>query len=233
MKNNPLISVIMPAYNTEKYVAEAIQSVLDQTYKNVEIITIDDGSSDKTLEVLRSFGDKIKVLKNEKNSGIGATRNNGIAIAKGEYLALMDADDIMLPGKLENQIKHFKENPTLDLSFTYMKCFISPDLPPEVQKMRECPSDPIPGRISGTAMVKTSSFHKVGLFNPKWKVGEFIDWAVRAKDLGLVSDILPDVYLLRRIHDTNTGVRERPSRLDYVRIAKEALDRKRKKNHEE
>ena len=107
-----------------------------------------------------------------------------------------------------------------------MKCFISPELSDEVKKTRYCPPDPAPGYISGTAMIRTESFKQVGYFNPKWKVGEFIDWFIKAKELGLEYGIVPGVFLLRRIHATNTGITERPSRTDYVKIIKEAMDRK-------
>ena len=85
----------------------------------------------------------------------------------------------------------------------------------------------MPGYISTTAIMKTTSFQKVGLFNPKWKVGEFIDWFERAKYLELKHKLLEDIFLLRRIHDTNTGITDRSSRNDFLKIVKESLDRKR------
>jgi glycosyltransferase involved in cell wall biosynthesis len=227
MAEKPIISVIMPVFNTEKYVAEAITSVLDQTYKNIELICIDDASTDGTLKVLQSFGDKIKILNNDKNSGIATSRNNGIRVAKGAFLALMDADDIWKPTKLEKQMEQFLDNPSLDISFCFMQCFLSPDLSEEVRKLRYCPPDPSPGYISATMLTKMESFKKVGYFDPKWRVGEFIDWYAKANNLGLKSGMVDKVLYLRRIHATNTGVTERPSRSDYLKIVKDAIDRKR------
>jgi glycosyltransferase involved in cell wall biosynthesis len=104
---NPRVSVIMPAYNREKYIAESIQSVLGQSFADFELIILDDGSTDKTLEIARSFqGDqRIRVEQNRSNLGIAKTRNRGLELARADYVALLDSDDIWLdPDKLEKQI---------------------------------------------------------------------------------------------------------------------------------
>lgn len=229
MNNAPLISVIMPVYNREKYVAEAVESILAQTYPNIELICIDDGSTDSSDKILRSFGEKIVHIPGDQNLGIAAARNKGIAIAQGEYLALMDDDDIATPDRLELQMKQFQENPNLDISFTFIQCFISPELPEEIKKLRFCPPEPTSGIISGTALIKTSSFKKVGDFDPKWKVGEFVDWFAKAQELGLTHDMVSKVCLHRRIHDTNVGVTDRDSRTDYLKIVRAALNRRKEK----
>jgi glycosyltransferase involved in cell wall biosynthesis len=228
--NQPLVSIILPVFNTEKYVAQAIQSVLDQSYKNLEIICINDGSSDNSLEIVKSFGDKIIIVDLEKNSGIAAARNEGIKIAHGDYLAFMDSDDLWTPNKIELQMNEFEKNPQLQISFTYFNCFLSPDLSDEIKNTHYCPPDPAPGYISATAVVKTEFFKLVGMFDPKWRVGEFIDWYSRAQSMNATTSIIPEICLLRRIHGTNTGVTQRDSRLDYVRIAREALARKREQS---
>jgi len=104
------ISVIMPVYNRAEFIGEAIQSILSQTYKNFELIIIDDASTDNTLKVISEFtddDDRILLLKNKKNEGVAATRNRGIEIAKGEFIAFMDSDDISLPQRFEKQVKIF------------------------------------------------------------------------------------------------------------------------------
>ena len=105
MKNTPLVSVLMPAYNSELYIAQAIQSILNQTYQNIELIIFDDGSTDNTRTVIEGFDDPriIKILS-DKNYGVVVARNNMIDKAKGEYIALMDADDIADPTRLEKQL---------------------------------------------------------------------------------------------------------------------------------
>lgn len=110
----PLVSVIIPNYNYANYVREAIDSVLDQTYENVEIIVVDDGSKDGSKEILESYGNKIKAVFQE-NAGVSKARNNGVEQSKGEYLAFLDADDIWLPEKIEKQVELFEKDKSLGL----------------------------------------------------------------------------------------------------------------------
>jgi succinoglycan biosynthesis protein ExoO len=99
---NPEVSVIIPAYNTEAYLAQAIESALEQTLENIEVIVVDDASTDKTLEVAKSFNDKrLKVLVNEQNLGAAATRNRALREAKGQWVAVLDSDDWYAPKRLE------------------------------------------------------------------------------------------------------------------------------------
>lgn len=106
-----LVSIIMPSWNTGNFIAESIQSVINQTYKNWELIIVDDCSTDNTDEVVKSFKDKrIRYLKNEKNSGAAITRNRAISEAKGEWIAFLDSDDLWLDEKLEKQLKFMGEH---------------------------------------------------------------------------------------------------------------------------
>jgi len=105
------ISVIIPAYNSANNIEEAIDSMLNQTYQNIEVIVIEDGSSDNTIEVVRTFDDnRLKLLINEQNKGIVFSLNKGISYAKGEYIARMDSDDISFPERLSKQLKYLKQN---------------------------------------------------------------------------------------------------------------------------
>jgi len=101
---SPLVSIIIPCYNAERWVKQSIQSALDQTYSPVEIIVIDDGSTDQSLEVVKSFGDKI-TWETGPNRGANHARNRGLDLAKGNYLQFLDADDYLLPEKIERQMK--------------------------------------------------------------------------------------------------------------------------------
>lgn len=108
---NDLVSVIMPSYNTAKYIKASIDSVLNQTYENLELIIVDDCSSDNTEEIIKSYTDKrIKFHKNDKNSGAAVSRNKALAMANGRWIAFLDSDDIWVKDKLEKQINFIKEN---------------------------------------------------------------------------------------------------------------------------
>ena len=115
----PKISVVMPAYNAEKYIAEAIDSILGQTYEDFEFIIINDCSTDRTEQIILSYDDpRIVYLKNERNSGVAVTLNRGLAVAQGEYIARMDADDISLPKRFEKQITLLREDPSIAICGT-------------------------------------------------------------------------------------------------------------------
>lgn len=226
---NSLVSIILPVYNTEPYIIDAVVSILNQNYRPLEIICCDDGSTDASYDRLTALAEQhpeIQVIKHKNNQGIAAARNTALSRANGDYIAFMDADDVWIEGKLQAQIDWLNQHPTCDIVFTYMECFISPELPDTVKEQRYCPIGSTPGYIPGTAVVRTSSFKSVGLFNPVWRVGEFIDWLARAKDAGLQSHLIETTLYRRRIHATNTGVTERPSRADYLKIIKQSLDRR-------
>ncbi|MDY0096866.1 MAG: glycosyltransferase [Candidatus Dojkabacteria bacterium] len=110
-KSNPLVSIVIPVHNGEEYIKEAIDSCLNQTYRNIEVIVVDDKSEDRTLEILKEYGDRIKVLPVEKQDGLGNVINIGIKVSKGKYIARMDADDVMYPTRLEKQVEYLESNP--------------------------------------------------------------------------------------------------------------------------
>ena len=111
------VSVIIPVYKVENYIAATVQSVLDQTYENFELLIIDDGSPDRSVEICQQFTDpRIRIIRQE-NRGVAAARNTGIRHAQGEYIALLDADDIWVPQKLEKHVEHLDNSPELGVSF--------------------------------------------------------------------------------------------------------------------
>ena len=111
---DPEVSVLMPAYNRENYIEDSVKSILNQTYTNFELIILDDGSSDKTLEKIYAFKDsRIKVLQNDQNRGIAFSRNRLLEEAKGKFLVLLDSDDISFSQRLEVQLDFLKKNQDL------------------------------------------------------------------------------------------------------------------------
>ena len=114
---NELVSVIMPSYNTARFIGNSIKSVLNQTYTNWELIIVDDCSTDNTDEVVENFKDKrIKFFKNKKNYGAAFSRNRALKLAEGRWIAFLDSDDLWVNTKLEKQISFMKKN---GYSFTY------------------------------------------------------------------------------------------------------------------
>lgn len=118
MKEKKLVSIIIPVYKAEKYVAETIKSALKQTYKNIEILIIDDGSPDRSIDICRQFTDlRIKIIS-QPNRGLPGARNTGIRHARGEYLTFLDADDLWLPEKIEKHVEHLNNSPDIGISFS-------------------------------------------------------------------------------------------------------------------
>ena len=118
VEEKPLITVLMPTYNVEKYVSEAVQSILDQTYTNIEFVIVDDGSTDKTYEILKEFAGKdnrIKLYQNDKNRKICYTLNKGLELSSGKYILRMDGDDISTPNRLEILYDYLATHPDVDL----------------------------------------------------------------------------------------------------------------------
>ena len=112
------VSVIIPVYKVEKYIAATVQSALDQTYKDLEVIIVDDGSPDRSIEICQQFTDsRIEIIR-QQNRGVCAARNTGIRHAQGKYLAFLDGDDLWLPEKLEKHIEHLENSPTVGVSFS-------------------------------------------------------------------------------------------------------------------
>lgn len=113
MIQDSLVSVIMPAFNSERFIEASIQSVREQTYSNWELLVIDDASADRTLAIIKDFASedkRIKIISNEENLGAGVSRNNGIGQAKGQYISFLDADDLWKPHKLQTQLEFMRKN---------------------------------------------------------------------------------------------------------------------------
>jgi len=223
------ITVILPIYNGEKYLSEAIESILMQTHRPQEIIIIDDGSIDNTAAVAESFGDAVQ-YHYQSNQGAGAARNNGAKLARGEFLAFLDADDLWMKDKLARQMQAFDEDPVLDMVFGHVQQFHSPELSDTVKQQIKIPVEIVPGQHVGAMLIKRESFQKVGLFRTDWEIGEFIDWYARAEELGLKSHMLPEVVMKRRLHKASQGTYKRQHQKEYVRVLKAALDRRRTVN---
>jgi glycosyltransferase involved in cell wall biosynthesis len=231
-----LISVIIPVYNGKKYLAEAIESALAQIYRPIEIIVVDDGSMDGTADVARSFSETVRYYY-QPNSGSGAARNTGVQTAQGNFLSFLDSDDLWVKDKLSLQMAVLQSDDSLDMVFGNVSHFYSPELEQSIREKVACPTKNMPGYHAGTLLIRRDTFLHVGLFNPVFQCGEFIDWSFRARDKGLKELLLPDVLLKRRIHSSNMGILKRNTQTenthaDYIRVLKASLDRRRNKHDE-
>jgi glycosyltransferase involved in cell wall biosynthesis len=220
----PLVSVVIPARNSAKYLGDAIRSVLEQQGAELEIIVVDNGSSDETRTLAEGFGPPVHVI-DEPQLGAAHARNSGVRIAQGEYLAFLDADDLWLPGKLARQLAALEASHNLDMVFTFGANFLSPELTEEERKAVVCDTTIGPFIMPGTMLARRASFLRAGPL-PDLQEGEFIAWYGVAGSIGLRSYVIPEVFLHRRVHLTNsTRMQSRPA--DLLRAAKMVLDAKR------
>ena len=220
------ISVIIPSYNAGQFIAEAIQSVLDQSYRPQEIIVIDDGSTDDTRQVVARFGASVE-YHYQKNSGSADARNTAIELSRGNYIAFLDADDLWHAKKLQKQIRAFQEMPHLDMVYTQVENFLSPNV--ENKESVKRVAEPISGYIPSSAVIRRDSFFRVGLFSSQYQLGEFVDWYVRATECKLKAHVVPEVLVKRRIHATNKGIVFRNNQKEMVKILAGKIKRHRKK----
>jgi glycosyltransferase involved in cell wall biosynthesis len=187
---------------------------------------VDDGSTDRSAQVIKRFGSAVHYVF-QPQAGAGAARNRGVELTKGSFLAFHDADDLWTEDKLRLQLAAFAADTGLDVVFGHTEQFHSPELNATVKSETYCPVGLMPGYLPQAMLVKRSAFDRVGRFDTGWRVGEFLSWYLRAKEVGLRTLMLPDLVLRRRLHETNQGIRERGAATDYVRILKASLDRRR------
>jgi glycosyltransferase involved in cell wall biosynthesis len=228
MSTSNLISVIIPVYNCEKYIAEAIESVLSQTYKAYEIIVIDDGSEDNSAAIIKSFPN-VQYYR-QKNRGLAAALNTGLSKVTGNFISFLDSDDIWVKNKLEKQIQKLNEDKTIEGIFSYHKRFYSTENGQLTESELADTKRILPAFFKAALLIRKESFFKVGLFDESITMGDFLDWYRRAMDLGIKMEILKQVLFFRRIHNANSSLINRANINDYVRIMKTSMDRRRKKD---
>jgi len=227
IQSNPLVSVIIPVYNGESYIAEAIKSVLAQTYQPVEIIVVDDGSEDGTAEIARSFED-VKYIY-QVNQGHGQAKNTGIEAANGFYIAFIDADDLWEASKLSLQISVFQNDPQVGYVICEVKNFLDPgtELDSHI-KITDFERN-FPGYLPSALVVSRKTFELVGIFNPRLRDANDSDWFFRAKDSGIKQAIVNKVLVRRRVHRSNLShLRERDSQpvRELMQSVRESVKRK-------
>jgi glycosyltransferase involved in cell wall biosynthesis len=222
----PLVSVMIGVYNAAPYIGEAIESVLTQDYEPLEVIVVDDGSTDGSGDVARSFAN-VKVIRQE-NAGNGAARNRAVTEASGALYAFLDADDRFTPGKLNLQKAALDGDPGLDMVFGHVREFLSPELDEETRATLRPPApEPMPWTAPNLMLIRRESFQRVGPFTVAVRVGVTVDWFARAAEAGLRYTVLPEVVLERRLHTQNNGLRERASRSQYIDVIRQAMERRR------
>jgi len=222
---NPLVTVIVAVHNGQRFLRPALESLYAQDYEPFEVVLIDDGSTDGSSEIARSFP-SIRYVYQE-NRGQAAARNAGLLAARGEFLAYLDDDDLIPPHKLRRQAEYLIANPDVGCVLGRQQIMLEPGVePPEWLKR-----DTIFGDLDGipfvSAMIRTELMRDVGGFDPSYRFAEDRDLFVRLREHGVRIGVLPEILLFRRFHGENMNFRLRPQKHPLLRSLKAKLDRER------
>ena len=221
----PLVSVILPTFNASTYLPQAVRSVFRQEHRPIELIVVDDGSTDDTAAVLASLGLPIRYRRQE-NQGPGAARSNGIRCARGSTIGFIDSDDLWPDNKLAVQLNALEaaREAQVVAGKVQVETIMAVDgpAPARFEPQGE------PGYVTcfGSVLVRRSVFDRVDI-NPALRRGEDLDWFLRAKEIGIVFTQVDDVVLRYRLHGDNLTAREKPHRPVLFEMIKQSLDRRR------
>jgi len=212
MREFPKVSVIIPLYNREKYIAETVRSVLNQTYPNIELIVVDDGSTDGSRAALQPYASRLTLLEQpgRANKGQSAAINLGLRHAAGKYIAILDSDDLFLPEKLKAQVDYLEQNPEVGL--VYSNGFIIDSNGKRLYKFYSKPPDeksepsnvlldcyfPLPSN----SLVRSEVFQKTGPFDEKLRSGQDHDMAIRVAEVSKLAYIDDTLFCYRKHADS-------------------------------
>jgi glycosyltransferase involved in cell wall biosynthesis len=215
-------SVVIPAYNAAATIAEALESVFAQTAAPDEVIVVDDGSTDSTVDIVRACGDRVRLIRQE-NAGPGSATTRGISEVRSPIIATLDADDLWLPEKCERQLAALVENPGISTVFARYRPF---------RDRKEPGPTVLDGWIRSAMMVRTDVARANGpIIDPPAFTGDMVDWLGRLKERGEVLHLLTDVLLLRRIRPGSlTYGQDAEGRRGYLKVVNDALKRRRERN---
>jgi glycosyltransferase involved in cell wall biosynthesis len=217
-----LVSVIVPAYQAAAWIDEALASAMAQDHPAVEVIVVDDGSTDATAALAARW--PVRLLR-RPHRGPAAARNAGLAVALGDFVTVLDADDVWPADRLTRQVGHLLARPELDLVLGHTEVFLSPGEPvpehfPEVPGGRPLPA------VAGTMLARRRVFDAIGAWDETLPLSEDTDWLARAKDAGFCSETLPDVLLRYRIHAANTSRDSAANHAALLRVLRASVRRR-------
>lgn len=223
-----MVSCIVPVYNGERYLAKALDSIIAQSYVPIEIIVVDDGSTDATPDVVRRFGEAVRYVRQD-NAGPATARNHGLGLTNGEFVAFLDADDLWTPEKLSRQVGVLNARPDLDFVVCHAQNFWEDELAHEARQFEgHARGKAIAAYVTQALLARKDAFRRVGPFNTALGHGDSMDWFLRARELDVRGELLEDVMVMRRMHPDNVSRTNAGRSLDeFFGILKGALDRKR------
>jgi glycosyltransferase involved in cell wall biosynthesis len=199
--SRPLISCVVPVHNGEAHLAQAIDSILAQTHRPIEVVVVDNASTDRSRDIAREYGPPVRVMERHSNGGPAVARAAGVAAAHGELIGFLDHDDLWAPSKLEHQLAHLEGPPQIEVSFCGIENFWDDGLEHEQEQWAAA------GRLRGTYLLQTalarrSVFTRVPLQEDRPHT-QHLAWLLGLRSADVTTAELPTVLVHRRRHETN------------------------------
>lgn len=218
------VTCVIPVHNGVRTVRRAIRSVLDQTAGAIDVLVVDDGSTDGSAAIVAEYGGRVRCL-GQACRGPAAARNTGVGAAGGEYVAFLDQDDWWALDKIERQLARFAARGGLEVSVGLVESVWEGSTPARTSDQPRAGA--VPGYVAGTMLARRSAFEAVGGFSEHLWFMDSLDWFARARDRRIVIELLPDVLLFHAVHGGNLSRRGSDSRAEALRVLKASLDRRR------
>lgn len=219
------VSVIIPVYNGEAFLNDAFQSIRQQEYEAIEIIIVDDGSTDNTKEIAAIFEKEVR-YHYQPNSGLPAARNSGVKMAIGDVISFLDVDDLWSKDKTRLQTEILKKSPSAEIVLGYTQIMMLTGTIDGMHVFKEWAS-PVLAMSLGGAVFRKSVFDKIGLFDETQRYCDDWDWFMRARELHIEIIVHKDVVQFYRRHDKNMTNQETLNTHYFIRMLKKSLDRRR------
>lgn len=201
----PAISIIIAVKNSARFLPECLASVAAQTFRDFELLIVDDHSSDETEIIARSFPGARFLQQDGK--GFAGAWNSGIRASRGRYLSFLDSDDRWLPGKLAAQAAMLEGDPHIDVAIGKVRFFVEPgETPPAGFRDRVLGKDHV-AEMPGVLMARRAVFDRVGMWGEDWQIASDIDWFLKLKDAGLKAGVVQELLLEKRVHGGNLSYR--------------------------
>jgi glycosyltransferase involved in cell wall biosynthesis len=221
---SPLASVVIPVRNGENFLRQALDSVLAQSYRPIDVIVIDDGSTDGTADIVRQYGAKVRYFRQEPR-GLPAGRNRGITEANGDFISFLAHDDLFAPKKLEIQVGYLVSHPDVQYTVSHIRFFLEPGCGLPTGFRPELLQGDHVGRIPEALVARRALFSAVGLFRTNLKIADDVDWFARCKDQNIPMAVMPEVLLQKRVHGTNLSSNATQNNRELLSLLRDSIRR--------
>jgi glycosyltransferase involved in cell wall biosynthesis len=224
--DHPLVSVVIPVFNRARFLPQAVESVLAQDHRPLEVIVVDDGSTDGTPDLVGAH-DFVTCIR-QPHRGVSSARNAGVAASRGSILAFLDSDDLWPPRRLTVAVRHFLAHPEVGYVLGRQVLFAEPGCPVPPWVKPEWLAEPQDASNTGVLLARRETLSRVGPFNTDYAAGEDTEWLVRASEAGVPMTRLCEVLVHRRLHGANLSAETIETRkATLARVARESILRRR------